>query len=269
MRALVGVRDPARHLARVHVGAAHEREHRHRIEVAGLLFQHREIDGPAVDARRRARLQAPLRQLQFLQARRQRHRRRVARTAAGVVVQADVDLAVQERPRGQHNSARTELHADLRHRADDAIAFHQQIFHGLLEQHQVRLVFQPAADGRLVQHAVRLGARRADSRPLAGIEDAELDPALVRSDGHGAAQSVDFLDQMALANAADGRVATHLPQRLDVVRQQQGLATHARRCQGGLGAGVSAAHHDHIELNWIQHGFLLAWRHRKFEEAEL
>ena len=269
VRALVGVRDPARHLARVHVRTAHEREHRHRIQVARLLFQHRKIDRSAINPGRRTGLQAPLWQLQFLQARRQRHRRRVTRAATGVVVQAHVDLAVEERPRRQHDCTCAKLHAHLRHRADHAVALHQQVFDGLLEQHQVRLVFQAMADRRLVQHAVRLGTGGADGRPLAGVEDAELDPALVRGNGHDPAQRIHFLDQMALANAPDGRVAAHLPQRLDVVRQQQGLTTHARRRQSGLGAGVSAAHHDHIEFNWIQHGFLLAWRHRKFGEAEL
>jgi hypothetical protein len=38
---------------------------------------------------------------------------------------------------------------------------------------------------------------------------------------HRAAQRVDLLDQMALADAADRRVAAHLAERLDVVRQQQ------------------------------------------------
>ncbi len=263
VRALVSVRHPARHLARMHVGAAEEREHRHGIEVPGLRFQHREVDGAPVDAGRRAGLQAPLRQLQFFQARRQRHRRRIARAAASVIVQADVNLAVEEGPGREHHRACAKPHADLGDGTDHAIALHQQIFHGLLEQHQVRLVFQAMADGGFVQHAVRLGTGGAHGRPLAGIEDAELDATLVGGQCHGTTQRIDFLDQVPLADAADGRVATHLPQGLDVVRQQQGLAAHACRRQGGLGAGVSAAYHDHIEFNWIQHGFLLAWRHRE------
>jgi type IV pilus assembly protein PilO len=38
---------------------------------------------------------------------------------------------------------------------------------------------------------------------------------------HQAAEGVDLLDQMALADTADGRVARHLAQGLDVLRQQK------------------------------------------------
>jgi hypothetical protein len=81
VRALVGVGDPAGHLARVLAGVAEEAEHRHRIHVAGLLGAPGEVDAAAVEARRRAGLQAALRQLQFLQPGRQADRRRVAGAA--------------------------------------------------------------------------------------------------------------------------------------------------------------------------------------------
>ena len=77
------------------------------------------------------------------------------------------------------------------------------------------------ADRLLVEHAIGLRARRAHGRALARVEDAELDAGLVGGDRHRAAQRVDLLDQVALADAADRRVARHLPERLDVVREQQ------------------------------------------------
>jgi hypothetical protein len=52
---------------------------------------------------------------------------------------------------------------------------------------------------------------------------------------------------MAFANTANGRVATHLPQGFDVVRQQQGLATHARASQGSLRTRMAATHHNDIK----------------------
>ena len=64
---------------------------------------------------------------------------------------------------------------------------------------------------------------------------------------------VDLLDQMTLADAADGRIAAHLPQRLDVVRQQQGALAHARSRQRGLGAGMAAADHDDAEFRTESH----------------
>jgi hypothetical protein len=137
--------------------------------------------------------------------------------------------------------------------APTTVALHHQVVHGLLEQPEVRLVLQAAADGGLVEDAVGLGPGGAHRRPLAGVEDAELDAALVGGQGHGAAQRVHLLDQVALADAADRGVAAHLPQRLDVVGEQQGGAAHAGRGQGGLGAGMATAHHDDVEFLGIQH----------------
>jgi hypothetical protein len=89
VRALIGVGDPAGHLLGVHVRTAHEAEHRHPAlgvhatgdAVAGLLGAFRKIDGAAIQARRRAGLQTPLRQLQFFQPRRQAHGGRITRPA--------------------------------------------------------------------------------------------------------------------------------------------------------------------------------------------
>ena len=59
--AFVGVSDPARHLARMLFGAAEKREHGNGIEVTGLFFENGEVDGTAVDARRRTGFQPTLR----------------------------------------------------------------------------------------------------------------------------------------------------------------------------------------------------------------
>ena len=155
-----------------------EREHRHRV-VARLLGHHRKIDAAPVDARRRAGLQPPDRQLQLAQPSREADRRRIAGAAALVILQADVDQAGQERAGRQHDRARGEAHADLRDDADDAVAVEHQIVDSLLKNPQVRLVLQARADRLPVQHAVGLRARRAHRRALARIEDPELDARLV------------------------------------------------------------------------------------------
>ena len=135
----------------------------------------------------------------------------------------------------------------------DPVAFEQEVVDRLLEEREVRRLLEAAADRALVQHPVRLGAGRADRCALAGVEGPELDSGLVRGDRHGAAQRVDLLDQMALADAPDRRVAGHLPQRLDVVRQEQRAATRPGRRERRLGAGVPAADHDHVEPGWEVH----------------
>jgi len=103
---------------------------------------------------------------------------------------------------------------------------------------------------------VGLGAGGAHRRALAGVQDAELDAGLVDGMGHQAAEGVDLLDQVALADAADGRVAAHLAQGFDVVGEQQGARAEARGGQGRLGPGMAAAHYDDIEFVLILHGRL-------------
>jgi hypothetical protein len=62
---------------------------------------------------------------------------------------------------------------------------------------------------------------------------------------------------MALADAAYRGVAAHLTQRLDVVCQEQGLATHAGRSQRSLGTSMAAADNDHVKFLGIKHSFRL------------
>ena len=52
---------------------------------------------------------------------------------------------------------------------------------------------------------------------------------------------------MALADAADGRVAAHLAQRLDGLREQQRARAHAGGRERGFGARVAAADDDYVK----------------------
>jgi hypothetical protein len=79
-------------------------------------------------------------------------------------LQANVDLAVQKSTCRQHDSLGTEGHAHLRDGAHDALAFDQQVVHGLLEQPQVGLVFQARTDRLFVQDAVGLRTRGTHGR---------------------------------------------------------------------------------------------------------
>ncbi len=253
VRALVGFGDPARQLARVLGGIAEEGKDRHRV-VRMLLFHHREIDGLAVEAGRRAGLEAALRQVQLFQPGGQRIRGRIAHAAAGVVFQPDVDLAVEEGAGREHDSTGHEADAELRDSSDNALAFDDQVVAGFGEDGQIGLIFQSTADGLLVQNAVGLGAGGADGGAFRCVEDAELDAGFVGRRCHGAAQRIDLANQMALADTADRRIAAHRPERVEVVRQQQCVRTRPGCGKRGLGAGVTAADDDDIETGGIEHG---------------
>ena len=197
VRALVRVRDPARDLRRVHRARADEAHHRRRI-VARLPFEPREVDGAPVDARRRSGLEPTYRKCQLAQSRAERLRGRIARASRLVVLEADVDQAAEERARRQHHRIGFERHAhlrdDTRHPGARTRIGQREIVDGLLEQREVGLVLEPAANGRAIERAIRLRARRAHRGALARVQRAELDARLVRDDGHRSAERIDLLD---------------------------------------------------------------------------
>ncbi len=250
---LVGMRDMAIDLARMLFAAAQIRHHRQR-RVAGLWLEPGEIDTLGIDTRRRPGLQPIDTERQRTQTFGQRVGRRIAGATAGMMVQPDVDHASQEGTGTQHHGIRHEADAGLGPDTDDGVVFHNQIVDALLEQSEISLVFQDAANRGLVSHAIRLGSSGANRRPLAGIEHTKLDAGQVGCLCHGTTQGIDLLDQMALADPADGGIAGHLAQRLDVMRQQQGAGTATCRCQSGFGTGMTTADHDDLKTVGILHG---------------
>ena len=83
--------------------------------------------------------------------------------------------------------------------------------------------------------------------PLAPVEDAELDAGLVRDAAHQPVERIDLADEMALAEAADRRIAGHGADRGEAMRDQRRARAQARGRRRGLAAGMAAAHHDDIE----------------------
>ena len=130
-------------------------------------------------------------------------------------------------------------------------SFDQQVFDRFLPQRKVGLNLDDPLDLLLVGPLVGLGARTVHGRALAAVEHAELDAGRVDGPAHGAAQGVDLADDLPLGHAADGRVAAHLGDRVEVDRQQGGVRAHPRGGQRGLDAGVAGADHDHVEIETV------------------
>ena len=58
----------------------------------------------------------------------------------------------------------------------------------------------------------------------------------------------DFSDDLALGDAADGRVAAHLGDGVEVVGEEGRLGAHACGGEGGLAAGVACSDNDDVVL---------------------
>ena len=73
-------------------------------------------------------------------------------------------------------------------------------------------------------------------------------PAAIGRAPHHAVERVDLADQMALAEAADGRVAGHLADGLGLVGQQRRARAAARGRRRRLAAGMAAADDDDVVM---------------------
>src|SRR6185437_2071662 len=170
-----------------------------------------------------------------------------------MAVEADVDAPVQEGAGRQDDPGALEPHTELGLNAGDPVTVKKQVFAGALEQPQVVLSLESPPDGMSVKHPVGLRPRGANGRPLRTVQNAKVNAGFIGSLRHGATQRIDLLDKMALANAADRRIATHLPESFERMSQQQCGCTHPRRSKRGFGAGMPTADDDNIKVPGIEH----------------
>ncbi len=157
----------------------HERKGRGRL-VAGLHLQALPGDGPTVEARRRAGLEAAHRQTEGVEPIGQADRRRLSNPARGDAQIAAMDHALQEGAGGQDHPAggvrRPGGAADPRHLA----VFDQKVFGRVGDDGQIGLLSQGGLHGLAVEPPVDLGARAADRRPLGPVQQPELDAGHIR-----------------------------------------------------------------------------------------
>jgi hypothetical protein len=89
----------------------------------------------------------------------------------------------------------------------------------------------------------------------AAVQEAKLDAGPVSRSTHDSVHCIDFADKVALSEAANGGVATHLTN-IVVAERHQGHARAKTGCRAGrLATGVAGANYDHIGLG---HGRSLA-----------
>ena len=106
------------------------------------------------------------------------------------------------------------------------------------------LGFTGVFDFELVVFLIGLSPRSSDRRSTRSVEAAELDTGAVDIDSHLAAECIDLLNHMAFADAADGWIAGHLTNGVEIHRQQQGFSAHTRCGESRFTAGVAAADDD-------------------------
>jgi hypothetical protein len=117
-----------------------------------------------------------------------------------------------------------------------------------LFQMETGLFFDDAFHGKTIELFVALYTGGLDSRPLGGIEQAEMDRCLVGDPAHFPAEGIDLLDELPLGEAADGRIAGHQGNGIEVDIEEQCLAAHAGRRQSTFTARMAAADNYNIVI---------------------
>ena len=254
VRLVSGMRDATRNLPRFNAGV---QEGKHgRAFIARLSFKASPINSPAIETRRRSGLQAANGQRQFCQLRCQLARRRIAHSAARHPCIANVDNAVQERPRRQDHMGRGKQIARRENDAADLAVSYLKCGNFPFDNRQARDCGQFGLQRFTIQASVDLCARALNSRTLATIQKSELNTGTVGHPSHQPIQSVNFPDEVAFAQPADGWVAGHGADRFGAQCNQSRGCAHPGCDRRSLSPGVTAANHDDIVVFHVEHPLL-------------
>ena len=135
------------------------------------------------------------------------------------------------------------------HHLPDPAALRPQVHDLPLTHGEMLLALQGVLHHLLVLAPVGLGPEGVDRRPLAPVEHPILDAGRVRGPAHFTAQGIQLPDQVALAGAADGRVAGHIAYGVQIDGENDGLQAHPRRRQGRLDTRVARADDGYIKFS--------------------
>src|SRR5271163_3508991 len=183
------------------------------------------------------------------------HRGEVAGAAGRIILHPDVHEAFQKRAGREDDGRRLEDLAYLRLDAAHDAVLNDQALDARLAHLQVGGALEHALTARAVGGLVGLRAAGANGRALARIQKSKLDSSLVGRQAHLAAKGVDLADQVTLADAADGRVAGHLADVIEVESEHQRARAHPGRRERGFDSGVAGADNDDV----VVHGEQRLW----------
>ena len=159
---------------------------------------------------------------------------------------------VQIRPRADHGGPHAVDRARAQDNLRDVPVLGAQVDDLRLPQLQVRRLFERVLHDLLIEPPVGLRAQRPDRRALAAVEHPVLDARAVGRAAHLAAQRVELADKVALARAADGWVAGHVADRVEVDGKDRRLQPQPRGGERRLDPGVPRADHGDIQFSRVK-----------------
>ena len=249
----VGVGDPALHLV-VHGGIGHEAEGlQFVVRVAGLAFQLRKINAPAVDTGRGAGLEPAQGQTSRFQA-------------LGQCVGRVHPVRAGSIPRIPHKNFATEVGACSNDHALGSVlavqlgdnALHVAVFH--LDGNHFRLMdgkagrqFQRVLHIFVVTFTVGLDPQGMDCRALALVQHPALQVGGIRRQTHHAAECIQFTYQRSFCCSTNAGIAGHIADGIQAHGKNSRLRAQCGCRMGRFNARMARTDHDDVIISQMIH----------------
>jgi hypothetical protein len=211
-----------------------------------LRLKPTEVDATRIKTSRCSRFKPANLKTESPQVVREAFRGGLARSAARIMMQPNMDKAAHKGPCCQHNCLPAKHDPFASFNAGDAVALQQQSGHRPLLQVKQGLPLNNLLHSCRIASSIGLGARGAHGWTLFRIKDAKLDARGVNIVRHLSTQSIYLLHQVPLGESADGWITRHLGYHVQAQVQQQSSATHACRSQCRFAASVTRSNHNHL-----------------------
>ncbi len=159
-----------------------------------------------------------------------------------------MDQAAQKGAGGQNDFRGGNFRAVGGNHTRDRAVLNHQILHRRRAEGQIFLIHEGRLHGLPIELAVRLRARTPDGGPLAPIQKTKLNARRIGHPAHHAVQRINFPHQMSLPQPANGRVAGHFANSLQLMGDQQGLRPESRGRRRRFAACVPSSDDDDIKF---------------------
>ena len=194
---------------------------------------------------------------------------RVPGSAAGHVFQTVMHFSIEECTCRNNNSFCMHRTARKCFHSGDFPIFQQKIHDCRIADRQIFLKFQYPFHTLMITIFVALSAGRPDSRSFCHVEHTELESCGIGHTSHRTAHGINFTDNVTFCDPADGRVAAHLGNMIQINGEKNGFRAHSGGGESCFTCGMTAAHNRYIITCRIQlktSGQLFFLRGRTFIE---
>ena len=181
-------------------------------------------------------------------------------------LRANMNNTIEESAGCQNNGRRIMALPISRHHARGTPILDHNVINRRRQNRQIIGLLNGLLHGQAIELAVSLCARALNRGAFAAIKQAELNTSNIRHSAHQAIQRINLAHQMALANTANGRIARHFADCLELMGQQHRARAITRRRRRRFATGVPATNNNDIPMVWFcVHGAVVTFSARKLK----